>query len=319
MENFENLVKKGDEEYSLGNNELALSLYKKAVIEKPDSPEVWIKLGDSEIWAQPLGKDTGAEIEKSYEDYITAADLFEKTYYENGYKEILGGIMKQSIVLVGTILNCQTSKGAVYKIGEQIVACKILITWIAKFFTTKKFKFEAFQSEQFDFIVQIMDLIEVNIKDYYTRELNSDFLSHIEGIRFVYKEELLPILLNLKCCENKKKAIVDQSKKKVDSLKGELENLKIQKKILSEENDVEALQKQLKILEGQSKEFRFFKDINKKKKLKGNIDCLAHEIDVMEEKYQHELRHIAKKETLLNSQVEWLNDELKQKLSFFEK
>jgi len=319
MEKFESLVKRGDVEYSLGNNEAALSLYKEALIEKPDSPEVWIKIGDSEIWAQPIGKDTGIQIEKSYKDYVAAADLFETTFYDNGYKEILGGIMKQSTVLVGTILKCQHSEHATFKIGEQIVACRILITWLSKFLTSKKFKFEPFQNEIFDFILQIMDLIEINIKDYSTRVPNGDYSSDIKGIKVVYKYELLPILLSLTCCESRKNAIVEENKRKIYLIKGELDNLKIQKKILSEENDTTEMKNQLRIIEGEVKGLRPFKDSDKRRELRNKVDSLAHEIDTIENKHQHELGHIAKKERLLESQIKWLNDSLKERLSLFEK
>jgi len=319
MEKFESLVKRGDVEYSLGNNEAALALYKEALVEKPDSPEVWIKVGDSEIWAQPIGKDSGIQIEKSYKDYAAAAELFERTYYDNGYKEILGGIMKQSTVLVGTILKCQNSKQAKYKIGEQVVACRILITWLSKFFSSKKFKFEPYQSEIFDFILQIIDLIVINIKDYYARVPGSDFSEDISGIKLVYKYELLPILLSLNCCESRKNDIVEENKKKIYLIRGELDNLKIQRKILSEENDTTELREQLKTLTAQLKDLRHFKDSDKKRNLRVKIDSLAHEIDTVEMKHQHELRHIAKKEKLLESQMTWLNDSLEERLSLFEK
>ena len=317
MSNYSELILKADFENNQGNYEKAVDLYKRAAELEPDNPEVWISLGNVEPWVQKYSKDTSLAIERTYSYYAKAIKVTPKAERAKFNKVIFNNLIKQSNVLAGGILKCQNSDDSFYQIDEMVNSNRIMLTWLTNFFVSSKFDFHEMEEEQFDFVISLIDLINLNIKEYYNRVPNSDPDKDIKGVKLIFKYELLPFLKTLGCYKDKKRAIVNEIRNKIDCLRDEIEKLYNEKYMLEEEENKAGLTVELKRLKEEKRHLNFIKNAKKRNELRMQIGKTQARIGMNEKKYEKEIERIVSKINCLEKQVEYLQSTINERMSLF--
>ncbi|MFA6796591.1 MAG: tetratricopeptide repeat protein [Bacilli bacterium] len=317
MSNYSELILKADFENNQGNYEKAVDLYKRAAELEPDNPEVWISLGNVEPWVQKYSKDTSLAIERTYSYYAKAIKVTPKAERAKFNKVIFNNLIKQSNVLAGGILKCQNSDDSFYQIDEMVNSNRIMLTWLTNFFVSSKFDFHEMEEEQFDFVISLIDLINLNIKEYYNRVPNSDPDKDIKGVKLIFKYELLPFLKTLGCYKDKKRAIVNEIRNKIDCLRDEIEKLYNEKYMLEEEENKAGLTVELKRLKEEKRHLNFITNAKKRNELRMQIGKTQARIGMNEKKYEKEIERIVSKINCLEKQVEYLQSTINERMSLF--
>jgi len=317
MSNYSELILKADFENNQGNYEKAVDLYKRAAELEPDNPEVWISLGNVEPWVQKYSKDTSLAIERTYSYYAKAIKVTPKAERAKFNKVIFNNLIKQSNVLAGGILKCQNSDDSFYQIDEMVNSNRIMLTWLTNFFVSSKFDFHEMEEEQFDFVISLIDLINLNIKEYYNRVPNSDPDKDIKGVKLIFKYELLPFLKTLGCYKDKKRAIVNEIRNKIDCIRDEIEKLYNEKYMLEEEENKAGLTVELKRLKEEKRHLNFITNAKKRNELRMQIGKTQARISMNEKKYEKEIERIVSKINCLEKQVEYLQSTINERMSLF--
>lgn len=317
MRKYSELILKGNDEYNLGNYDTALSLYNNAAKIEPENPEAWINMGNAEQWTQKFSGDTSAAIERSYKDYEKAVSVAVESELLTVNKEIFNGLMEQANVLAGSILKCQNSDDSFYQIDEMVNANRIMLTWLTNFFFSPKFNFHSFEEEQFDFILAITDLINLNIQEYYHRIPNSNPTKDLKEVKLIFTYELLPFIKTLGCYKAKKQAIVNKIRDQIDCLREGISSLYNEKYMLEEEKSKVDLKKELERLKYEKKQLKFGKDVKMRADLKRKIEKMQDEIKQNEKKYDTEADRLDLKIQYLKNEIKFLQNKINSRMSLF--
>jgi len=317
MSKYSELILKGNEEYNSGNYETALNLYNAAAEIEPENPEAWIDMGNTEQWTQKFNRDTSAAIERSYKDYEKAVSVAVESELLTVNKEIFSGLMKQANVLAGSILKCQNSDDSFYQIEEMVNANRIMLTWLTNFFFSPKFDFRSLEEEQFDFILSITDLINLNIQEYYHRIPNGNPTKDLKEVKLIFTYELLTFLKTLSCYKAKKQAIVNQIREQIDCLREGVSKLYNERHMLEDEKSKCNLTEELDYLKNAKKQLKFGKDVKVRIDLKRKIEKIQDEVKQSEKKYDVEISRLDVKIQYLIKEIEFLQGNINERMSLF--
>jgi len=317
MSKYSELILKGNDEYNLGNCEVALNLYNDAAKIEPENPEAWIDMGNTEQWVQKFNRDTSAAIERSYKDYEKAVSVAVESELLTVNKEIFNGLVKQANVLAGSILKCQNSDDSFYQIEEMVNANRIMLTWLTTFFFSPKFNFHSFEEEQFDFILSIIDLINLNIQEYYHRIPNGNPTKDLKEVKLIFTYELLPFVKTLSCYKEKKQAIVNQIREQIYCLREGVSKLYNEKYMLEDEKSKGNLKEELDHLKYEKKQLKFGKNVKERIDLKRKIEKMQDEANQSEKKYDKEISRLDGKIQYLMKEIEFLQGNINERMSLF--
>lgn len=317
MSKYDELMQIGNAKYDQGDYQEALNLYREASELEPNNPDVWISLGNTEQWTQKFSHETSKAIERSYKDYAHAVDVASIEERLRVNKEIFNGLIKQSNILAGSILKCQNSRDSFYRIDEMVSSNRLMLTWLANFFASPKFDFRPFEEDQFDFVVSLVNLIFLNIREYYNRIPNSDPLPDLKGVKMIFTYELLPFIKTLKCYRRKKLEIVNGIRNEIDNIRDEIERLSDEKYMLEEEKTQGDVKDDLEKLKQEKKKFKFIKDSKMRTKLKLQIEKMQDKMMKSERKYTREINRLELKISHLERRIEYLQRSINERMSLF--
>lgn len=317
MNDFNKYIFEANVKYNQGDYQKAVELYKKASGIDPNNPDVWIYLGNAITWPHKSSRDTALAIEQSYNYYARAIDVAKKEKSLDVNREILNGLIKQANVLAGGILKCQNSEDSYFQIEEMVNSNRIMLTWITSIFTSPKFDFSHFEEDQFDFVLSLINLIFLNIKEYYNRVPNSDPEKDLRDVKIIFTYELLPFLKTLDCYKQKKQDIVNEIRNKIDCIREEIDKLANEKYLLEEEREKGDLRLDLERLKYEKKQLKLIKKSKERVRLKVEIDKMEKMISKTENYYKNEIDRIDRKVDHMEKQVEYLQKKINESMSLF--